>query len=452
MAQKTVGFGGTAASNYATVSALIQAHAPARYENSINMACPEIGSGFLAKEQMDDEEWEHTLFGGSNSSTAVVRDAGRLPVAVGKVPVLAREQPANVISMLSMGRRAAKGKLRTQKLASLFDSSLQEASDDCGRTIGQQIHGSAVSPGNTATWTGTAADSTVSIDFADVRMFRPDAAYDFIDTSATLAYVVRCTSVTFNTISGSTNSDAIAGTVAFINDVPDPSSPTQAVVALGATAVATNDVFRTRGETAGFGLASTTVDNALNNMADLAGSSTLHGVATSDIGSWRGHTKSLSASYSAEACVQFMGRIFVDSGTIIDRVMCHPQVAAAHMAHTGQQPTTWGLTAGLTGGAWAQQIDKSSDKFGNVYESKALKLGGADLMQTPNCPAASMEFYNSEKTKLAVWDEMGPDEEAGDALLLGRVFFDVGAQISGGYNVVTYKRSANGLINTIQNL
>lgn len=449
MTIKTVGFGGAGSSTYATVSALIAAHAPARYEQSINNSCPEIGTGFLAKEQMDEEEWEHTLFGGGFGSTMVIQDAGRMSQAEGKVPVLARQQPANVVSLLTMGRRAAKAKLRTQKLASLFDSALQEASDDCARTIGVQIHGSAISPANVATWTGTAADSTVSVDFADVRMFRPGAAYDFADVSSSKSYVIRCTSVTLNTVSGNTNSDAVAGTVAFINDVPNPVDGV--VVALTDTAVATGDTIRTRGETAGFGGANTTISTALNNFQDLAGSSTLHGVTTAQVGAWRGHTKSVSASYSQEVVVQFMGRMFTDSGVIVDRVACHPQIAAAHIAYTGQTPTTFGLTAGKDASK-VMTIDKSADKFGSVFENKALSVGGQALLQTPNCPAQTMEFWNSEKTKLAVWDEMGPDEEAGDPLLLGRTFFDVGAQISGAYNMITYKRNANGVLNAFSNL
>lgn len=447
MAIKTIGFGGTGDSSYDTVSALIKAHAPARYENAINMASPIFGSGFLQKEEMQEDEWEHTIFGGGNSSTSVIRDAGRMAQGEGKKPFLCREQPANIISLLSMGRRAAKSKLRTQKLASLFDSAMEEAASDCGRTVGVQLHGSAVNPQAAATWSGTAADSTVSIDFEDVRAFRPGNAYDFIDTSATLAYVVRCTDVTL--AAKGAYSDAVAGTVAFINDVVNPA--TGAVVALGATAVATNDVFRTRGETAGFGAASTTIDTAFNNFSDLAGSGTLHEQTTTNVGGYRGHTKTLSAAYSQEAVVQFMGRIWTNSGIMPDRCVAHPQVLAAHQAYTGQQAAVWGLTAGISAQR-PMDVDKSADKFGNVFTKNTLKVGGADMMGDPNCPAATLALYNSEKTKLAVWDEMGPEEESGDPLLLGRTFFDVGAQITGGYNVITYKRSSNGVINTITGL
>lgn len=450
MTQPTVGFGGTTAGSYATVSALIKAHASPRFQNSINMASPIFGTGFLEKEDAESDEWEHTIFGGAFGATQVVRDAGQLSQPEAKIPFILRQQPANVLTMLSMGRRAAKTHLRTEKLAQLFDSALEEASNDCGRVLGRQFHGGAISPQNVATWTAITPDATVSIDFNDISLFRVGSAYDFQDLSSTKAYVVRCQDITLNTVAGSTNSDAIAGTVTFINDVINP--VTGAVVSLTDTAIATGDTFRTRGETAGFGGAITTVGNALNNFSDLAGSGTLFGQTPGgQLGGYRGHTKTLGASYSQEAVVQFMGRIWTNSGIMPNRVACHPQVLAAHQAYTGQQGTAWGLTAGVS----AQRpvdVDTSMDKFGNVYEKKVLSVGGADMMGDPNCPAGSMALWNSEMTKLEVWDEMGPEEEAGDALLLGRTFFDVGAQISGGYNMVTYKRSTNGLIQGITNL
>lgn len=447
MAIKTVGFGGTGTSSYATLGSLIAEFAPERYENAINQAAPLIGSGALKKEKVDGEEWTHTLFGGAGHSTMVIRDAGRLPTGHAYEPTKLREQPANVVSVLKMGRRAAKAKLSDARLAEYFDSALEESSDDCGRVLARQLHGAAENPQAGTTWSGTAADSTATVSFNDISMFRPGAAYDFVDASSSKSYVVRCTGVTPSAVGSFT--DAVSGTVDFINDVPDPVD--DAVEALTDTTIATGDTFRIRGETAGFGGASTTIDTALVNFSDMAGTGTLHGTAASAYAGWAGNTKALSAAYSQEAVVQFMGRMHTIGGAIPDVVVMHPQVAAAHMANTGQQAAVWGLTAGISA-ARPMDVQASADKFGNIFENGGLRVGGARIVQDPNCPATVIVIFNSQKTKLAVWDEMGPDEESGDPMLLGRTFYDVGCQISGAYNLVTHRRNTVGRITGLTSL
>jgi hypothetical protein len=447
MAIKEVGFGGTGSSTYETLSTLINEFAPERYENAINNAAPLLGSGALKKVPVPGDEWRHTIYGGAVSSTALVRDGGRLPVGMTKIPHKLIEQPCNIVSILTMGRRATKSRMSDDGLSELFDSALEESSEDCSRVLARSLHGGAVSPQAGTTWSGTAADSTVTINFLDISFFKPDAAYDFVDTSESLAYVVRCTDVVPAAVGA--NSDAVAGSASFINDVPNPA--TGSVVALGATAVATADVFRIRGETAGFGAASTTVDTALNTFTDISGTAALHGKAATDIAGHRGATKALAAAYSQEAIVQFMGRMHTMSGHMPDVAIMHPQMGAAHMAHSGQQAAVFGLTAGLSA-ARPMQLDKSFDKFGNVFEKGGLTVGGAKVVLDPNHPATAITLYNSEKTKLAVWDEMGPDEEAGDSLLLGRQFFNNECQISGGYNLVNYRRSTVGVITGITGL
>ena len=61
-------------------------------------------------------------------------------------------------------------------------------------------------------------------------------------------------------------------------------------------------------------------------------------------------------------------------------------------------------------------------------------------------------FFNTEMTRLAVWAEMSPDEEAGSATLLGRSRYTNEVQFSGLMNLITDQRSSVGILDGITNL
>lgn len=85
------------------------------------------------------------------------------------------------------------------------------------------------------------------------------------------------------------------------------------------------------------------------------------------------------------------------------------------------------------------------------YES-GLRLAGKPVLVDPNLQADRILFHNDKHAKLAVWKKLGPDEEAGDPILLNRSTFSVDVYFSGSMNLYCTKRSAIGTITGITNL
>lgn len=437
----------------ANLSTLIREQGSRYFGVGINQAAPLIGSGLLKKKKCSGDEWTETIFPSASSGTGFVLDRGYLPVGTSGLQAKARYMPTFAVANIDMGRGASKLNLSVEQVTSQLDAEMKERAQDVGRNINRALHGGTVVPQATATWSGTAANSTVSIDFVDVSLFRPGMAADFIDTSATLAYVVRVLSVT--PAAKGSNSANVAGTVSFINDVPNPA--TGSVVALGATGVAVDDVFRVRGATAGFGAASALQGAIPNSFDDMAGS----GAAASFAGidpttaangpyNWQGHSFAIAAAYSQEAMLGFAMRLAAQSGVSPDVCVMAPLVAAAHAASGDYHGAFGGVSAAISAGR--PKSLSTTDKYGNVYEDSGLRVVGAKVMIDPNCPATSAVLFNSEFTKLGVWSEVGPEEEAGDAVLLDRTRFASGVQFSGAYQLGTAKRSSVGVMSGITGL
>jgi hypothetical protein len=442
-----------AAVTSSALTTLIAEFAPEKFQNAINLASPLIASNLLEKENVDGKEIEVTLMGGGISSTAWVSDNGTLPLGAAYTPVIARALPSYLVSQISMGRGATLLNLDDKGFSSLLDGTLDECAAHCGQVLGRGLHGGSIAPQAGTTWSGTAANSTASVDFTDISLFRPGAAVDYLDATSN-SFVVRVTTVT--PAAKGSNSDAVAGTVGFINDVPNPA--TGNVVALTDTTIATGDSFRTRGETAGFGGALTVITgqkiNSFDDMAGPSGAATASfmGVTAANFPGWAGNSKTLSAAYSQEAMVSFMGRIFQLSGFYPDVVVMPPQVAAAHVANTGVQASVWGTPTAAYTAARPMNVDRSADKFGNVYEDGGLRVGGAKIVQDPNCIATRIECFNSKKTKLAVWKEMSPAQESGDPILLGRTTYSNQSIMEGAYQFYTTKRATVGVVDSITGL
>ena len=439
----------------ANLSTLIREQGSRYFGVGINQAAPLIGSGLLKKKKCSGEEWTETIFPSASSGTGFVLDRGYLPVGTSGLQAKARYMPTFAVANIDMGRGASKLNLSVEQVTSQLDAEMKERAADVGRNINRGLLAGGVSPNAAVAWSGTAADSTVVLDFLDVSMFRPGMAVDFIDTSAVLAYVVRVLRVTPATVGSNTAN--VAGTVTFINDVVNPASG--AVVAVGGPTitVATNDVFRLRGATAGFGAASTLQGAVPNSFDDMAGS----GAAASFAGidpttaangpyNWIGHSFAIAAAYSQEAMLGFAMRLAAQSGVSPDVCVMAPLVAAAHAASGDYHGAFSGVSAAISAGR--PKSLSTTDKYGNVYEDSGLRVVGAKVMIDPNCPATSAVLFNSEFTKLGVWSEVGPEEEAGDAVLLDRTRFASGVQFSGAYQLGTSKRSSVGVMSGITGL
>jgi hypothetical protein len=434
----------------ASLGTLIAEFGAEYFGRGINQRAPLLKSGALKKTDPDGEEYVATLYPSANHSTGFLLDFGRLPVGGSGAPVKARALPSVLMSRLEQGRAAAKLKLADRQRTKLLDQEMKERAADCGRILNRALIGGSINPQAGATWSGTAANSTVTVPFLDVSLFREGMAVDFIDVSATLAYTVRVTGVAFAAIGA--NSANVAGNVSFINDVVDPA--TNAVIALGATAVATGDSFLIRGSTAGFGAASTLTGAVCNSFDTMTGSSPSASFmgqdpATMGVGyNWRGNYLSLGAAYSQEAMMAFASHIGTVGDDMPDVAVCHNQTAAAHKASGDFHGAAFGVTAGISASRTGP-IEKSLDKYGNVYEDDGLRMAGAKVIQDPSCQIGRIIFFNSESTRLCVWAEIGPDMEAGDPQLLGRTFYTTEVQFSGLYNLVTAKRSSTGILDGI---
>lgn len=455
MTIKDLGLGGTNSATYKSLGTLIKEFAPLKFQTQINQASELIGSGQLEEATPDGEEYIVTLDGGNKASVGWVRDKGRLPTGMSSQPVKARALPAFLVGVISLGMGAAMAQLTGPQVVKKLDEEMDATTKNLAQFLARGIHDVGVNPQAGATWTATAADGTVTVPFLDASLFRPGSAYDFIDVSSGFAYVVRCTAVTPAAIGA--NTEDVAANVAFINDVPNPA--TGNVVALTDTTVATGDSFRPRGYTAGFGAANTDAGQRCNNFDDIAGSGavaafmgiTPGAIDDTHFPNWLGRYRNLNAAYSQEALVKFMAGVKTFSGEYPDVAVMSPMVGAAHVMATGFHGGVFGVTAAISA-SHPMTVDKTADKFGAIAEDSGLRVGGAKIVQDSNMPAARAIVYKKALTRLAVWKKLGPDEEAGDPILLGRTFYDKSAQLSGGYNLVSHKRCSVGCFDNITGL
>ena len=102
-------------------------------------------------------------------------------------------------------------------------------------------------------------------------------------------------------------------------------------------------------------------------------------------------------------------------------------------------------------------VDRSMDKYadvlgGNQFVNSGLAIAGRPVIIDPNCVATTVVFHNKNNAKLAVWKEMGADEEAGSSILLNRSTFSVDSFFSGSYQLYCVNRAAIGTITGITNL
>ena len=450
MTVKNVGYGGATGSTYQSLQGLIAEFAPERFVTTTNLRSALLASGALEKVEQDGEELVIEVEVGSNPTTMFIQDFGRRPVGQTPTPAKGRVVPSNVHAVLSLGQTAQLAKLSDSRLTNILDAKLSNVAKDVARVVCRGIFGTTIAPQAGTTWSGTAADSTATVNFLDISLFKPGAAYDFVDLSATKSYVVRCTGVTPAAVGS--NSANIAGSASFINDIPNPS--TGSVEALTDTTIATGDTFALRGTFPGFGGSNTAITGArLNSFDDIAGSganSAFMGIDPATTPGWAGQTLALAAIYSHEAALQFAARIDQFGGENFTHAVMPPQIAAAHAIMAGNQGAVYGISAQATASR-PMNLDSSMDKYGKVLDS-GLRLAGREVVIDTNCPATSIVFHNKDNAKLAVWKEMGPDEEGGNNILLNRDTFSIDSYFSGSMQLYTVNRASIGMMTGITGL
>jgi hypothetical protein len=435
-----------------SISGIIAEFGPERFVNTINNMSPLIGSGVLEKVEQDGEELTVTADVGESPATTYALDFDNRPNGQTTTPVKARFVPTMVTTRVSLGKQAALGKLADKELTKLLDAKLDASAKSVARHIGRGLYAGAVVPQAVATWSGTAADSTVTISFLDVSLFIPGASYNFVDTSLTFSYTVRCQSKVAAVVGA--NSANVAGTVTFINDVINPA--TGAVVALGATAVATDDILALRGTFPGFGGSATAIaGKRLNSFDDIAGSgatSSFGGISPANLPGWVGQTIALSAAYSHEAALQFDARITQYSGEQFTDALMSPQVAAAHRIQAGAMGAVFGMSIQPTAQR-PQPLGARADKYGDV-RSSGLDLAGRPVLIDPNCPQTIVVFHNRDHAKLGCWSEMAPEEltELGGVVVTNRTTLSMDADFTGSYQLYCAKRGAIGVMTGLTGL
>lgn len=435
-----------------SISGIIAEFGPERFIYTISNMSPLIGSGVLEKVEQDGEELVITADVGESPATTYARDFDRRPNGQTTTPVKARFVPTMVTTRVSMGKMAMLAKLADKDLTKLLDSKLDASAKSVARHIGRGLYLGQIVPQAIAAWSGTAADSTVSISFLDVSLFIPGASYNWVDTSLTFSYTVRCLNKVAAVVGA--NSANVAGTVTFINDVINPA--TGAVVALGATAVATDDVFALRGTFAGFGGSATAIAGGrLNSYDDVAGSgaaASFGGIAPAALPGWVGQTLALGAAYSHEAALQFDARITQYSGEQFTDALMSPQVGAAHRIQAGAMGAVFGMPTSATAQR-PQPLGTKSDKYGDVRNS-GMDLAGRPVLLDPNCPQTVVVFHNRDHFKLGVWAEMAPEEltELGGTVVTNRDTLSMDSDFTGAYQAYCAKRGAIGLMTGLTGL
>jgi hypothetical protein len=454
MSVADLGFHGALAAGTAGVGAyqplagLINQFAPGRFRNTVNTESPTIGTkGVMERVPAKGSELIIYAAAGTQSSTTWIRDFDPLPKGTSMTPFKGTVQPSSVMQVLRIGREAWDSTVDDGELVKLFSRTLQLAAEDAGRHVGRGIFASVgANPQAGATWSGTAANDTVTVPFLDVTMFRPGMAVDFLDISGPASFVVRVVSVARAAVGAA--SANVAGNVVFINDIISP--VTGAVIALTNTTVATGDSFRLRGNVAGFGAASVTprTGNPLISFDDIAGSGAalaLHGIDPANLPGWVGALQTVAVAYAQENVAAFAMRMKSDGAKWFTHVIMSPQLGAAHAASGQSVGTAFGVTGALSA-ARPMTLEQSYDKYGALGEDSGMRLLGRPIIIDPNCNATDIVLHCNEVTKLAIWKELQPEQEAGSPLFVDRDLNTYSSQISGRMQLFTDDRKSTGIM------
>lgn len=433
-----------------SISGIMAEFGPLVFINTVNSTSPLIGSGVLEKVPQDGEEIVVPADVGESPATGYVQDFGRRPNGQTTTPVKARYTPSVTTTAVELGVMAAIAKMADKQLSELLEFKLKASATSNARHTGRGVYQGRINPQAIFTWSGTAANSTVTVNFLDVSMFKEGAAYDYVNATASLSYVVRCTQVTPAAVGS--NSANVAGSVTFINDVINPASGS--IVALANTTGLTTDTFALRGTFPGFGGSNVAVAGAaLNSYDDVAGSGaalTFGGIAPASLPGWQGQTMALAAAYSHEALLQFGSRLQARSGEMFTHALMNPLVAAAHRIQAGSFGAVYGLTAQPTAQR-PMNLSANADKYG---QSGGLSLQGRPVLEDPNCPATIVVLHNKENLKLGVWREAEPEylTEDGGVVWTNQSTMSISSHFTTAIQLFTGKRSSIGVVTGLTNM
>ena len=440
---------------FGNLAELVKEFAPAKYATAVNMAVPVLADNVIKKADPDDSSVLVYGLPDGMSSTTFVEDLGDLPLGIANTPFEGKAIPKPLVSVIRLGRSVSNAKMPDAKKATILDAHLEAGARNTARQLGRGLFGGTVSPDATGIWgTGGGADTTVSLDFEDISLFRVGQAYDYVDVSASKSYVVRCQSVTPKALNNSAN---VAGTVVFINDVKDVSGNVQWINSTNASGgteitVATGDKFALRGTftsssfSAGYAGTATASGNALTSLDDICGSgasANIYGINAS-INNFKGQTVAASAPYSQELVLSFLAQMELYSDMGPNQVVVAPKVAAAHAASAGVHGNSFGIpgTSGL-GGFSQKNIDKSMDKYGSAAK---MTVRGLPITVDPNWPAGSIFMFNDTTLKLYQWREMGVVDEEGNGIRVLDDKYGFQIQIAGECELVAHERRDCGSI------
>jgi len=439
---------------FGNLSGLIKEFAPMKYTTAINLQVPLLSENVLKKADPDDSEVLVYGLPDGLSSTTFVEDLGDLPLGIATTPFEGKAKPKPIVTVIKLGRSVANAKMPDAKKATILDAHLESGARNGARQLGRGLFGGTVSPDATAAWSGTGLNATVSLDFEDVSLFRVGQAYDFVDVSTALSYVVRCQSVTPKAL---TNSANVAGTVVFINDVKDSSGNEQDIDDTGAVTVATNDLFALRGVYTRSNFASGAAGDdqpsgsALTSFDDICGSGAsgnLYGVVAAST-NFKGQTVAAAgAPYSQELILGFMAQMELYSDMGPNQAVMSPKLAAAHAASVGHQVTFAGLTGGL-GGFSRKDIENSMDKYGSKAK---MTVRGMPITVDPNCQADRVIFFNDTTTKLYEWRAQGVVDDEGNGIRVLDDKYGFQIQIAGECELVAHERRDCGSITGLTGL
>jgi len=427
------------------LSTLIREFAPERCMTALQASSPLMAdNSILDKKTNVKGELTFTVFPAENFAGGMVSDFGNLPAGGADIPSKGRVLPQPFVEVVQMGRAAVDMEVTAEGVVEMFQSNIDNRSRALSRKINSAIYGGAPQPSAGTTWNATTANATATVAFTDASLFRPGAAYDFCDLSSGNTYVVRCTAVAYTS--------NVAANVSFINDVP---SATGSVTALTDTTIATGDTFRIRGA-GGPGFGTTTVLSGMISFDSIAGTgaaATLHGIAPASLPGWTGQNRALGAAFTQEASAGFTGLLAQISGSQFTHVLCGPQTAAAIAVSGGVQGSVLssGGAAPALGGAGRYDLGSvNSDKYEGLATRASGKTGltlhGRPVVEDISCPASTIVYHCRDTTKLAVWKAMGPQEEAGDPLLVDRTTYSFSTQIDWRGNLYTNQRASIGIM------
>ena len=441
---------------FGNLSGLIKEFAPAKYATAVNMAVPVLADNVIKKADPDSSEVLVYGLPDGMSSTTFVEDLGDLPLGVANTPFEGKAEPKPLISVIRMGRSVSNAKMPDAKKATILDAHLEAGARNTARQLGRSLFGGTVSPNATAAWSGTGADSTVSLNFTDISLFRVGQSVDYVDTNANKSYAVRVQSVTPAAV-GSASAN-VAGTVVFINDVKDSSGNSQTITDSGAVTVAVNDKFALRGTytsssfSTGSGGTAVANGNALTSLDDICGSgatSDIYGITASS-SNFKGQTVAAAAPYSQELVLSFLAQMELYSDMGPNQCVMSPKLAAAHAASAGVHGNNFGIpgSAGL-GGIARKDIEKSMDKYGSAAK---MAVRGLPITVDPNCPADKLFLFNDTTLKLYQWREMGVVDEEGNGIRVLDDKYGFQIQIAGECELVAHERRDCGSISGLTSL